>query len=57
MGDKNMVDLMIRDGLSDIFNDYHMGVTARKPGGKIWHHQRRTGFILYVIQNKPKCDE
>jgi acetyl-CoA C-acetyltransferase len=28
MGDKNMVDLMIRDGLSDIFNDYHMGMTA-----------------------------
>ncbi len=28
MGDKPAVDLMIRDGLSDIFNDYHMGVTA-----------------------------
>ncbi len=28
MGDKTMQDLMIRDGLSDIFNDYHMGVTA-----------------------------
>lgn len=28
MGNKNMIDLMIRDGLSDIFNDYHMGVTA-----------------------------
>ncbi len=28
MGNKTMVDLMIRDGLSDIFNDYHMGVTA-----------------------------
>jgi len=28
MGNKEMVDLMIRDGLSDIFNDYHMGITA-----------------------------
>jgi len=28
MGNKEIVDLMIRDGLSDIFNDYHMGVTA-----------------------------
>ncbi len=28
MGDKTIVDLMIRDGLSDIFNDYHMGITA-----------------------------
>ncbi|HCX59083.1 MAG TPA: acetyl-CoA C-acyltransferase, partial [Candidatus Cloacimonas sp.] len=24
MGDKTMMDMMIRDGLSDIFNDYHM---------------------------------
>lgn len=28
MGNKQVVDLMIRDGLSDIFNDYHMGITA-----------------------------
>ena len=29
MGNKEMVDLMIRDGLSDIFNDYHMGSQPR----------------------------
>ncbi|MEA1972002.1 MAG: acetyl-CoA C-acyltransferase, partial [Candidatus Cloacimonadota bacterium] len=28
MGDKKVVDLMIKDGLWDIFNDYHMGITA-----------------------------
>ncbi|MCG8514674.1 MAG: acetyl-CoA C-acetyltransferase, partial [Halanaerobiales bacterium] len=28
MGHANLVDLMIRDGLWDIFNDYHMGMTA-----------------------------
>ncbi|MEQ9545114.1 MAG: acetyl-CoA C-acetyltransferase [Marinobacter sp.] len=28
MGDLNMVDTMIKDGLWDAFNDYHMGVTA-----------------------------
>lgn len=28
MGDDTLVDSMIRDGLSDIFNNYHMGVTA-----------------------------
>ena len=28
MGDKSQVDLMIKDGLSDVFNNYHMGITA-----------------------------
>ncbi|MDL2318226.1 acetyl-CoA C-acyltransferase, partial [Eubacteriales bacterium OttesenSCG-928-A19] len=28
MGNGELVDTMIRDGLSDIFNDYHMGITA-----------------------------
>ncbi|MGO3019199.1 MAG: acetyl-CoA C-acetyltransferase [Anaerococcus sp.] len=28
MGDKKVVDEMIKDGLWDVYNDYHMGVTA-----------------------------
>ena len=28
MGDKKLVDTMIKDGLWDAFNDYHMGTTA-----------------------------
>ncbi|MBW6515258.1 MAG: acetyl-CoA C-acetyltransferase [Candidatus Cloacimonetes bacterium] len=28
MGDRKAVDLMIHDGLTDIFNKYHMGITA-----------------------------
>lgn len=28
MGDKKILDHMIRDGLTDVFNDYHMGITA-----------------------------
>lgn len=28
MGDKQLVDIMVYDGLFDIFNGYHMGVTA-----------------------------
>jgi acetyl-CoA C-acetyltransferase len=28
MGDATMVDIMIKDGLWDAFNDYHMGITA-----------------------------
>ncbi len=28
MGDKSLVDIMVHDGLYDIFNGYHMGITA-----------------------------
>lgn len=28
MGDSTMEDIMVKDGLWDVFNDYHMGVTA-----------------------------
>ncbi len=28
MGNKTMVDPMVQDGLTDIFNNYHMGITA-----------------------------
>jgi acetyl-CoA C-acetyltransferase len=28
MGDTKMVDIMVHDGLTDAFNDYHMGITA-----------------------------
>jgi acetyl-CoA C-acetyltransferase len=28
MGNKTLVDLMVHDGLTDIFNNYHMGITA-----------------------------
>ena len=28
MGEKSIVDIMVHDGLHDIFNDYHMGITA-----------------------------
>ena len=28
MGDSKVVDTMIKDGLTDAFNDYHMGITA-----------------------------
>jgi len=38
MGNDEVVDLMIYDGLWDIFNNYHMGVTAEKRSRKYRHH-------------------
>ena len=34
MGDASLVDTMIRDGLWDIFNGYHMGITAENVAEK-----------------------
>ena len=28
MGDKKLIDMMVHDGLTDVFNNYHMGITA-----------------------------
>ncbi|MDR3294963.1 MAG: acetyl-CoA C-acetyltransferase [Clostridiales Family XIII bacterium] len=28
MGDVKLIDIMVKDGLTDAFNDYHMGITA-----------------------------
>ena len=32
MGDIKLVDTMVLDGLTDAFNDYHMGITGEKSG-------------------------
>jgi len=39
MGDTPFVDSMIKDGLSDIFNNYHMGITAENIAEK-WNITR-----------------
>lgn len=39
MGDGKVVDYMIHDGLWDIFNDYHMGITAENVAEK-WNLTR-----------------
>ena len=35
MGEGKLVDIMINDGLWDVFNDYHMGVTAENVAEKM----------------------
>ena len=39
MGDTKMVDSMIKDGLTDAFNNYHMGITAENVAEQ-WHLTR-----------------
>jgi acetyl-CoA C-acetyltransferase len=54
MGDAKLIDLMIKDGLSDIFNDYHMGVTAENVADK-WNISReKQDDFAYESQIKAK---
>ncbi len=39
MGDVKFIDLMIKDGLTDVFNNYHMGITAENVAAK-WQISR-----------------
>ena len=55
MGNKNMVDLMIRDGLSDIFNDYHMGITAENLAEKYQISREAQDAFATASQNKTEA--
>ena len=55
MGDKTMVDLMIRDGLSDIFNDYHMGITAENLAEKFNLTRQEQDEFSAKSQNKTEA--
>ena len=55
MGDKEMVDLMIRDGLSDIFNDYHMGITAENLAEK--YNISRKEQDAFAAQSQNRTEE
>ncbi|WP_026606572.1 acetyl-CoA C-acetyltransferase [Methylocapsa acidiphila] len=55
MGDVKFVDTMIRDGLTDVFNNYHMGQTAENVAAK-WQISRdeQDRFAL-ASQNKAEA--
>ena len=35
LGNSQLIDSLVHDGLWDAFNDYHMGVTAENPPGNL----------------------
>jgi acetyl-CoA C-acetyltransferase len=55
MGDKSLQDLMIRDGLSDIFNDYHMGMTAENLAEKYEISREEQDAFAALSQNKTEA--
>ncbi|PVD28316.1 hypothetical protein C0Q70_10903 [Pomacea canaliculata] len=53
-GDVNMVDSMIKDGLTDAFNNYHMGITAENVARQ-WSVTRREQDE-FALQSQKKCE-
>ena len=52
LGDTNMVDTMIKDGLWDAFNEYHMGITAENVATKFQVTRAEQDKFALNSQNK-----
>lgn len=52
MGDTNLVDEMIKDGLSDAFNGYHMGITAENVAEKYGITREQQDELATTSQNR-----
>lgn len=52
MGDVKLVDLMVHDGLFDVFNKYHMGITAENVAEKYGITREMQDQIAYESQTK-----
>lgn len=52
MGDKKVVDEMIKDGLWDAFNDYHMGMTAENIVDKFGLTREEQDELAAMSQNR-----
>jgi acetyl-CoA C-acetyltransferase len=55
MGDMNFVDTMIRDGLWDAFNGYHMGVTAENVAREWQITREQQDKFAVASQNKAEA--
>jgi len=55
MGDLKFVDTMIRDGLTDVFNGYHMGQTAENVAAKWQLSREEQDKFALASQNKAEA--
>jgi acetyl-CoA C-acetyltransferase len=55
MGDLSLVDTMIKDGLTDVFNGYHMGITAENLAEKYQITREEQDVFATVSQNKAEA--
>ena len=54
MGDAQLVDSMIKDGLTDVFNSYHMGITAENLADE-WSITREQ-MDEFAASSQQKCE-
>jgi len=54
MGDAALVDSMIKDGLTDVFNNYHMGITAENLADE-WSITREE-MDVFAAKSQQKCE-
>ena len=52
MGNDELVDIMVHDGLWDIFNNYHMGITAENVAHKFGISRKEQDAFSEVSQNR-----
>lgn len=55
MGDGAIVDMMVKDGLWDVFNDYHMGITAENLAEKYNISREEQDIFAAGSQNKAEA--
>lgn len=55
MGDWKLVDTMIKDGLWDAFNDYHMGITTENIVDKYGFSREEQDIFAAASQNKAEA--
>ena len=55
MGDVKFIDSMIKDGLTDVFNNYHMGITAENVAAKWQISREEQDKFALGSQNKAEA--
>ena len=55
MGEGKLIDTMIKDGLTDAFNNYHMGITAENVAEQ-WHLTREQLDAFSAKSQQKACD-
>jgi len=55
MGDVSLVDTMVKDGLTDVFNNYHMGITAENLAEQYQVTRGEQDSFAVASQNKAEA--